>query len=256
MRKPKRNSLDHLIYNLTVEFSKIPNFDLTQTDDDANRLFNFVITKFSEIQDFKTLYKRYFIPSTNKAIVDAKKEIRASIYKKLLSVTESQLMENHHDTIRLGYVGLFHKVENFTKDLLKEANSVFNDGKAGQDSIEKFFEKEYNFKFNNWHADTVIHRINWVSNCVKHYDGYPIKKPKYPYLNHLPENEKIKIQDKEFYRDIEYVANTYYQLKLSQILCLAVFKMSKDDMNEGLMTDEQKEKYADIKTNVKQLMSI
>ena len=116
-----------MIANLANEFSKIPNFDLTQTDADANRLFNFIITRFSDIQDYKTLYQRYFIPSTNKALVDTKKELKTSFYKKILNISDSQLKENYHDTIRLGYVGLFHKVENYVKDLLKEANLLFND---------------------------------------------------------------------------------------------------------------------------------
>lgn len=254
MKKPRRNSIDQLINNLAVEFSRIPNFDLTQTDKDGNRLFNFVITKFSEIQDFRTLYQRYFIPSTNKAIADAKKEIRTSFYKNLLNITESQLKENYYDTIRLGYVGLFHKVENFTKDLLREANLVFNNGKTGKDSIENFFEKEYNFKFNNWYSDIWIYKINWISNCVKHYDGYPKKEPKYEYLKHLPENEKIRIDHKEFYKDIEYVANTFYQFKLSQVFSLAAFKMLKNDMNEEIMTEELNEKYADLEEKIKRIM--
>jgi hypothetical protein len=170
MKKTRKNNIDQLINKLAIEFSKIPNFDLTQTDEDGNRLFNFVVSKFSEIQDFRTLYQRYFIPSTNKAIVDAKKEIRSSFYKNLLNVTESQIMENHYDTIRLGYVGLFHKIENYIKDLLKEANLLYNNGKTGNNSIEEFFKKEYNFKFNNWYSDFWIQKINCISNCVKHYD--------------------------------------------------------------------------------------
>jgi hypothetical protein len=254
MKKTRKNNIDQLINKLAIEFSKIPNFDLTQTDEDGNRLFNFVVSKFSEIQDFRTLYQRYFIPSTNKAIVDAKKEIRSSFYKNLLNVTESQIMENHYDTIRLGYVGLFHKIENYIKDLLKEANLLYNNGKTGNNSIEEFFKKEYNFKFNNWYSDFWIQKINWISNCVKHYDGYPIKEPKYEYLKHLPENEKIRIDHKEFYKDIEYVANTFYQFKLSQVLSLAVFKMSKDDMNVDIMTEELKEKYSELEEKIKQIM--
>ena len=254
MKKARKNSLDQLINNLTVEFSKIPNFDLTQTDKDSNRLFNFIIAKFSEIQDFKTLYQRYFIPSTNKAIVDAKKELRTSFYKKILNVTDAQLKENYYDTIRLGYVGLFHKTENFTKDLLTEANLLFNNGRTGEESIEKFYKKEYDFKFNNWYSDICIHKINWISNCVKHYDGYPIKEPKYKYLEHLPESEKIKIEHKEFYKDIEYVANTFYQFKLSQILSLAVFKMSSDEINKDSLTKELKEKYSELEEKIKLIM--
>ena len=92
MKKSKQNKIDQLIVNLANEFSKIPNFDLTQTDADANRLFNFIITRFSDIQDYKTLYQRYFIPSTNKALVDTKKEIRTSIYRNLININETQFI--------------------------------------------------------------------------------------------------------------------------------------------------------------------
>lgn len=254
MKKIRRNKIDLLIENLSAEFSKIPNFELTQTDSDANRLFNFIIARFSEIQDFKTLYQGYFIPSTNKAIVDARNEIRASFYKKALNVSDSQLKENYYDTIRLGYVGLFHKIENYVKDLLVEANLLFNEGKSGDDSIEKFYDKNYKFKFTDWYADLWINKINWICNCVKHYDGYPKKEPKYKFLSHLPETEKIRINHDEFYKDIDYVVNTFYQLKLAQVFTLSLFKMVTDSKNDDTLNDELKEKYLDLERQMKQLM--
>ncbi len=254
MKKGKQNKIDQLIAHLASEFSKIPNFDLTQTDAHANRLFNFIITRFFEIQDYKTLYQRYFIPSTNKAIVDTKKELKNSFYKNIININESQLKENYYDTIRLGYVGLFHKVENYVKDLLKEVNFLFNDDKQGNDSIEKFFEKNYDFKFINWQSDVWLHKINWICNCVKHYDGYPKKKPKYKYLGYLPEEEKIRINHEEFFKDIDYVANTFYQFKLSQILSFAVFKISKDEMNTDTMTNELRARCIDLEEQIKILM--
>jgi hypothetical protein len=254
MSKPKLNSIDQLIINLSKEFSKISNFEITQTDKGANRLFNFVITKFSEIQDFKILYQKYYIPATNKAIAETKKEFKTSFYKKLINVSDILLKENYYDTIRLGYVGLFHKVENYVNDLLIEANLHFNEGKTGPESIEKYFEKKYNFKFNNWYSDIWLNKINWICNCVKHYDGFPKKEPKYKYLSHLPENEKIKINHQEFFEDIDYVANTYFQLKLSQVFSLSIFKMTTEDMEVDSLTEELKEKYFNLAEQVKQLM--
>lgn len=254
MKKPRKNRIDLLIQNLSAEFSKIPNFELTQTDSKANRLFNFIIAKFSEIQDYKTLYQGYFIPSTNKAIVDARNEIKASFYRKILKVSEAQLKENYYDTIRLGYVGLFHKIENFVKDLLVEANLLFNDGKSADDSIENFYERTYKFKFTDWYADLWINKINWICNCVKHYDGYPKKEPKYKYLSHLPENEKIRINHDEFYKDIDYVVNSFYHLKLAQVFTLSLFKMFTDSRNEEIMPDDLKEKYLDLEQQIKHLM--
>lgn len=254
MKHQKKNSIDLLIEKLASEFSKIPNFDLTQTDDSANRLFNFVIGKFSEIQDFKLLYKKYYIPASRKAIIDSKNVIRASLYRKVLKISDDQLRENYYDTIRLGYVGLFHKVDNFIKDLLIESNLLFNEGKTGKDSIEFYYEKNYDFKFNNWYGDLLLHKINWICNCVKHCDGYPKKLPKCELLSHLPEDEKVKIDHEVFFADIDYVIEIYYQLKLSQAFTLSMFKMALDIKDESLMTDEQKLKFIDMENKIRLLM--
>mgnify|MGYP003644785706 CR=1 FL=1 len=251
----KKNRIDILIDSLSAEFAKIPNFEMTQTDSDANKLFNFILTKFSDINDFKTLYKRYYIPATNKAIVEAKNEIRSSYYRKILDVSDEQLKENYYDTIRLGYVGLFHKVENYVKDLLIHVNMIFNEGKTGANSIEKFFEKKYEFKFTNWHSNIHLNKINWICNCVKHYDGYPKKEPKYRYLSHLPEEEKIKIHHNDFFKDIEYVAEVYYQIKLTQILSLSLFKIATDNLSESDLSDDLSHSYKILEDKIKLLMT-
>ena len=252
MKKKKINKFDLLIGNLSHEFAKIPNFELTQTDQDANRIFNLVITKFSEIQDYKTLYKQYFIPATNKAIADSKKEINSSFYKKIININDDILKENYYEVIRLGYVGLFHKIENFVKDLLSEANIIFN--KESNISIEKFYEKEYNFKFKNWHSSYFIFKINWISNCVKHYGGYPLKEVKFDYLNKHPKDEKIKITHQEFFEDIDSVANTYFQTKLGEVMSLSLFKMFKDEHSEDDISDNFRSQYIELEETIKKII--
>lgn len=253
MKKPKKNSIDILIEKLASEFSKIPNFNLTQEDADGNRLFNFVITKYSEINDFKTLYRRYFIPKTNEAVVDAKNAIKKSFYRKIIKVTESQLKENYYETIRLGYVGLFHKIENFVKGLLAECNEIYNNGETGSESIEMYFKKKFEFKFTDWYASYITHKINWICNCVKHNDGYPNKEKDFKYLNHLPENEKIQIGHDEFYSDIDLIADSFFQFKLTQILTLSLYKMMMDEHGDNLDQFDN-DKLAEIEKNLEVLM--
>lgn len=257
MKNQNKNRIDQLIVSLSEELSRIPNFELTRTDPDANRMFNLIVTKFADIQDFKTLYKRYYIPATNRAIIDTRKELKTSIYVKVLSVTDTQLKENYYDTIRLGYVGLFHKIENYIKDLLKEVNQLFKELWNDTETIEKFYEKNYKYNFLNWYSDTEVNKINWICNCVKHYDGYPKKEPKFQNLRYLPEDEKIKIEQEDFFKDIDYVIDTFYRLKLSQIFALAVFKMATNDKveNENLMTDELRDKYQTLENKIKEIMN-
>ncbi|MES2798485.1 MAG: hypothetical protein V4638_00585 [Bacteroidota bacterium] len=254
--KKNRNKIDLFIEKLGSEFSKIPNFNLTQEDPDGKELFNFIVSKFADLSDFKILYKQYFIPATNRARAATIHEIKSSHYLKILDIPKIDLEENYYDTIRLGYVGLFHKVENFVKDLLILVNKVFNNGKKGKDSIESFVESRYGFKFNNWHGDLYMKKINWIANCVKHYDGYPLKLPKYEYLTYLPEDQKIKIKQEDFFNDIEYVLNSYYQMKLSQMLALATFKMVFDEIEPEDLNGDLLVKLNDADTQMKKLVEL
>jgi len=256
-KRHKTNNLDSLIENLVTEFLKIPNFELTQTNSDANRIFNLVLRKFSEIQDFKTLFLNYYIPSSNKAIVETKREINSSHYKNLINISGEQLKENLYDIIRLGYVGLFHKIESFVNDVLKEANNLFREIDVNEDniSIEEYFKTHYNFKFNNWKRDSNIEKINWISNCVKHYDGFPRKEPKSKYFKDWPENEKLKITVEEFKEDIDYVINSFLKLTLAQIMSFGLYKMTMTSINAEEMTEEIRKTLNDFESKIRFLMN-
>ncbi len=256
-KKQGANKLDTLIENLSKEFSKIPNFELTQTDSNANRVFNLVLRKFTEIHDFKTLFISYYIPSSNKAIVEAKREISNSSYRNLINISNEQLKENLYDTIRLGYVGLFHKIENFVNDILKETNRLYNKLEENENniSIEDFFKKNYNFKFNDWKRDRRIEKINWISNCVKHYDGFPLKEPKFEYFESFPENERLKISIEDFKEDIDYVINTFFKLKLAQIMSFGLFKITKTSIDSENMNEEMKKTLDKFEDNMKFIMN-
>jgi hypothetical protein len=253
--KQKSNWVDNLVVNLTSEFSKIPNFHLTQDDPDGNRLFNFIVGRFSEIHDFKTLFRRYYIPATNRAIVDAKKQIRNSRFKKIISITEEQSKENYYALIRLGYVGLFHKLESFINELCFEANLIFNTDEEECETIEEFALREYNWKPKDWYNDPFTHRINWIAICEKHYDGYPKKKPKYPHLQHLPEEDKIRIDQSDFYRDLEYVSDKYYLFRLRQIFTLGAYKNLMSSHENGALNQELEAQFIDLKLKMQSMMA-
>ncbi|OFX69671.1 MAG: hypothetical protein A2X12_01140 [Bacteroidetes bacterium GWE2_29_8] len=243
-----KNSIDSLIEYIKNVLSEIPNFKLVQTDPNASKLFNSIVAKYSDIQSFKTLYKMYYIPAANRAIIDTRKELKTSIYKKYIIITDDELKENYYETIRLGYVGLFHKIENFVKEMLVQANLILNIHKEEKDSIENYYKNNYKFTFNNWKEDPIIEKINWISNCEKHYDGFPLKEPN---LLNLPKYEKIKKVHEDFYKDIDYVAEIFYKNKLLEIFMLSSFKMIKDYISENTPTDEIKQKSLIFELTVK-----
>jgi len=103
------------------------------------------IKHFAEIQDFKGMYERYFIPKTNKYLRDLKKVIRKSRYRKLITNEFIDFEENKHEIIRLAIVGLYHKYESFRKDLVRNFNDYLTEKGINVD-IKDYIENNFDFK--------------------------------------------------------------------------------------------------------------
>jgi len=116
--KNKVNSIDLLIENLQKEFSKIPNFELTQNDPLGKKLFDFVVRFVSEFHSYQDLFVQFYLPASLKSIQIFKRELKFSKYKQFFNLTEDEYKENYFETVRLGYVGAFHKYESFLKNLI------------------------------------------------------------------------------------------------------------------------------------------
>jgi len=219
------NSFDQFVERLVNEFSNIDKFHKLQESEEGRMLLSFVVRRMSEIYEFKNTYKQYIIPAIHRSISHAQKNLRTSKFKKHLNIETIPLKINYYDIIGYGYVSLFHKIESFVKDLLMCTNSMsvlLNRGVK----LEVYARDIHNNTLRDWREDNIVEKINWISNCVKHYDGYPIKSPKYSGLAHLPENEKIQIESKEFYDDINYIAETYYIFKMNQMKHFFVLLMT------------------------------
>ena len=121
----KKNSIDQIVENLVDEFSKIQNFQLTQEDEVGKKFFSFAISIAIEFNSFQTLFIQYYLPASRRSILDTKREIKQSSYKHLISIPEDDFMENYYETIRLGYVGAYHKYENFMKRMVSQIDAFF-----------------------------------------------------------------------------------------------------------------------------------
>jgi len=138
----KVNKYDALFETLAKEFSKIENIGIINTDDDARRLFFFSMKRMFEIENYKVLFLNSFIPSCNKAIADGTKALKSSKYNHLFNGAREELNENLNETIRLGYVGMFHKFENYIDDLIVQAELVAScNERTG--FLESFVKKQY-----------------------------------------------------------------------------------------------------------------
>ncbi|NRT15827.1 hypothetical protein HNP99_002187 [Flavobacterium sp. 28A] len=202
----KQNSIDLLVETLSTEFSKIKNFELTQEDPLGNKIFTFIVKHSSELNSFKNLFVHYYLPASIKSSQDFTRELKFSKYKHLINIDNEELKENYFETIRLGYVGAFHKYESYIKNITVLMNEFFSNLFENEKYLDIETYLKTNFQIELKKTITKFHtteKINWISNCVKHYDGYPIKEPILKCFLHNDKNKKIQIEAKEFREDLE-----------------------------------------------------
>lgn len=146
---------------------------------------------------------------------------------RFLNVKDSDFNETLHDTIRLAYVGLFHKFENYREEVLKIPELLFGNLYHTKGTVESWADEKFKFKLRDVERFHTLHKINWICNCVKHRDGLPTSPPK----NHqatkpagfefLPETQRLIISPDEFKKDAEWLVNFYpHYLQLVQIFAL------------------------------------
>lgn len=210
MKKKKPvNKFDLLVEKLIDEFIKIPNLDLLSTDDVGNRVFNIITFRISEITSYKELVCQHFIPATNKAIFDAQKEFKESKYSFLLRINDLDFKETLYDTIRLAYVGLFHKLENYINDVTIMPDLIFGDLFETEGSVAKWAKDRFQFDIKSWQQFYIVHKINWICNCVKHRDGFPTKEPKPISFQYADESKRIRLTPDDFKHDCELLIKFY-----------------------------------------------
>lgn len=255
-QNPKYNPIDSLVEKLSENFAKVKGFDKLQESEEGKRLFDFIIKSTSEMESLETLFLHYYIPSANKSISDSWNQVSKSKYKHLLNISKEDLKENLYETIRLGYIGLFHKYESYLKSLVDATNFLLKGLNEENNllSIEEYCKKEFKINiFKSHHKFTITSRINYISNCIKHWDGYPIKEPIHPdFLKSNPE-KKIRIEKEIFKIDIDRL-KSHCQLLMSQIMTIGFkqyLELDYENIKESLKpelkeSDETKIKLEEI----------
>ena len=226
MKKKKiPNKFDSLVERLIKEFIKIPNFDLTSTDEVANKAFNIITFRIAEVTSYKELVCQHFIPATNKAIFNAQKDFHNSRYKYLLKTRDLDFKETLHDTVRLAYVGLFHKLENYINDVIKLPELICGDLYETEGTVVKWAKDKFKFDIKDWQQFYITHKINWICNCVKHKDGFPVKEPKPLGFKFADESKRIKVTPDDFKRDCEMLIK-FYPIYIQAMFMFAQHKLA------------------------------
>jgi hypothetical protein len=247
-KKKNVNPIDDLIIKLAEQFRNIPNLDLINTDPQANKMFQFAVRRFGGLHDYKTLFAKAVIPAVNKSKFEMKEYARKSAFRELAPKMVDEIEENFNEIIRIAYVGMFHKYENFIYELQDLAEKMVNE--AGKQGLVKYIKDTFNFKFLDWLSSDITHRINWISNCIKHKDGYPVKEdPPISYML-VDKSKKIVLTKDEFIADVDLLLK---QMELALIIMKAfVMHMItfNDEMDTSLYSTEFIERQKAIKIEV------
>jgi hypothetical protein len=91
--------------------------------------------------------------------------------------------------------------------------------------------------FGNWQLFSVSHKINWICNCEKHYDGFPKKIPKPFGCEHYPENKRLELTVTDFKNDCEKLLDKC-PIYLTMYLTIAQLKNFDDTLEPDLWDDE------------------
>ena len=187
------------------------------------------------------------------------KEVQRSKYSHLFSLTKQDYDENYYDLIRLAYIGMFHKFENFIKELIRQVEEFFSDVDENEKTLVEYAKERFNFKIIDWKHSPITERINWIAICNKHYDGFPTKEPVHERYKHLNPNSRMALNRDDFKHDIEMLISSY-QSKLSIVMMIAMHKMSignweisdRDILNEEGIN----EKYLEADANIQKLIDL
>lgn len=215
MRKKKLNTYDHLVEKL-ANASNPEQLANIYSDENSKNLFEFYLKKHSELLIYKQLYTGTFFPAVNKVIALDQKAYRSSKYKKLLILHEDDFKENLNEVVRLAYVGLFHKYENFTESLISYTLKFYEGDYKDRKEFDKVIFDRLGYRIKDWKNFGTIKRLNWIVNCIKHYDAYPLKRNEKEVNSGLPieylaypEDQKIKLTTKKFKDDVDRVLKIF-----------------------------------------------
>ncbi|WP_413668875.1 hypothetical protein ACEN9X_02340 [Mucilaginibacter sp. Mucisp86] len=236
MKNKKPNKLDQFILTLASEFAKIPDYEKKMQDADLKKIHTFVSVGILSIHDAANLVINSFIPAANKSVFETKTMIQHSMFKNIFDELDYDPNTTQQETIRLGYVFVFHKFEVFVNQLME-----IMDETAGEAPfcLKKYCKSKFGFNANDWFRNSAVHLVNFISNCTKHQDGLcrlgnPAYSLPHEFMNHSPD-KKIVRTTQQFRADIKALTDMIKPL-IDIITAIFVFRTVETAMT--MLTDD------------------
>ncbi|MBD2716792.1 hypothetical protein KBK19_17235 [Microvirga sp. STR05] len=263
-KKKPVNAIDNLIDAVAGTILQGKNSDLFLREPENLRLLDFFIRHIADLQNFIGLFKTHYLPAANKSTVDARKQVASSKYKSFFDLTDEDLKENVYETVRLGYVGLYHKLEIFVegvgnqRSVIKETY-LEDDEEYKFENIFKFLHSEFGLLRTDLKKDInpKINRIRLICNKVKHDDGIISGADDKLVLSNpiflLDKGRRLRLPAEVLFADANYIKDFMKDVFILINLVSVYYRFSKGSFAES---KEGEEHLANLKTSIKNYVDL
>jgi len=175
---------------------------------DFKKYLDFFVTRILDLENFKELYIRYSLPAAKNAVSDFKKIGRRHKIQNEEFITKEFIENSLQEQFKLGYIGLNHKREQFTKDLI-----VILGYKKKQDKSNflKFCQENYNLDITEGeNRPESLKEIQWLCNQSKHSGTFLIKNEFTP-LKYLLNSELI-LNEIDFVEHVDFMRDYFLKM--------------------------------------------
>ncbi len=256
--KSKQNGFDSVFESVYNSIVKTKNYHLVLDDRVSTELLTFFLQNILDINNYYLLYKNSFIPAANKSVSLTKAQYRQSKYRALINASNLDLKENLFETIRLGYVGLFHKIEGFTKGIRKNNSLLIQAYDLDNEfNLSDYLNSVFDVDFLNPVNVHELNKIRVISNAVKHNNGFlqSAKNTRDDILNYIPNislSEKICLETPDFLTDIKTIIDYFQHVNT----IVNVFTMIYITEREGVLVGDFEEKKKVVVENYRKLVRL
>jgi hypothetical protein len=146
----------------------------------------------------ESLYIEKFIPQSENVDKEANIEILA--LQKEYGININYQNGALQETIRFGYIALYHKLENCRNEIIKTILPVFD---ISELEFKKSYESFFNTKFDK-PKDGIVYKFSWIADCTKHQNAIvsernnpPVEFAKYP------KRKPLEIEKDTFKNDVQ-----------------------------------------------------
>jgi hypothetical protein len=228
-----QNTVDLVIDAYINGVQSSPNSKLVTDSPEAMGVLNFFVRHVLLLEGLSSLFITQYVPAARRSANRFRQTSNASKYGAILqsSMTAADWNQDVYETVRLGYIGVRHKLENFVKELEKLPTSLqayLNDPDEPDNTpyLELFnilrdeFQvpvKDFAGKFT-----PTINRIRVWCNSFKHNDGNVLPNDNDLFSLGLgyQAGQRINIEPEQLQDDIAYLKKYYLNVFTLVMLCV------------------------------------